>query len=292
MTITTHIDQHGFVRSAHDGKYGDSVWRSGWLYFACLSCRGRPSMVEWLKRHKIDPTASAAAFLSRFAEVCIKDDRLLVHPDQDQHFSRDQLVPMLMLLAVVSMRAEEIRPLGLPIIEAIVRLDEKYGAVAPVHQGEINDNLRYIIGKVAKVYGVKYKKATNCLPFVAAIAGYEKVWEYLTPFVKPKDRPRPYTIFNNAGLLSIIALFYGLDKDVQSWRKYFDWYAKHGWGVFYQILAGTRYTKVDIEEYEGVRHYTNDILSQRGEDHFDEVRPGHAEILDYPILLAMEEIWT
>lgn len=110
--------------------------------------------------------------------------------------------------------------------------------------------------------------------------------------VKIKAMPRPYTIWNSLGLLTMIAIIRGKENsEVASWRPYFEWYGKNGWGPAYKIVSGKAYGWNDVDWYKN--HKTNrlNIVQQRGSAHKSSPELGSILCLDYPILKALEKVW-
>ena len=180
--------------------------------------------------------------------------------------------------------------------------------MAPEHQCDINDNLRYPIGKVADLYAVPYKNKTSNCYFYRALQLYHILWStfkedkwvksWMYKMIqkkfgfKLKAFPRPYTIWNCLGLLTAIAMIRGRGhKDIKKWRKYFDWFAKNKWGPAYKIVAGKQYTWQEVDWYK--KHRTNhlNIVEQRGPIHRTKPETGTVNSMDYPILKALQKVW-
>ena len=102
--ISEWIDAaNGFVKRPWENPYGDGVWRSSGLYACLLLLRKYDSEAfeGFQKTHSVD-LKSISVFLDFFARKCVKKDHWIVHPDADGEpaFSRDQLMPLLLLLSL------------------------------------------------------------------------------------------------------------------------------------------------------------------------------------------------
>lgn len=300
-------DKNGFLihKYHRERPGGDSCWMSSWLYASyCVIGAKNPRLYKSLQADTDpDPVKSVERFLYSYMRLCVRHDRMLMYPGYDQ-FSRDQLCPLLMLLVAVKKHQPHLQHKAREIIQHIVKLDDNQERLHPkCKKSELNNSLRYVVTKVADLYGVKYRRRVGSGWFVSALAGYDLMWQardvlgrFIGKDLVNKAVIRPYSVWNQVALLSAVAMIYGLDRDVQAWRKLFKTYARQGFGVGYKIVAGMKYNPGDVTWYRNLTRWRNvDIGHQRGPEHMTykqgRLAPPQVLTLDYPVLKALQLIW-
>lgn len=103
MAVSTKIGDYiepatGVVRNPFENPFGDSVWRSSWLYSSLMIIKGKAPAVyaDIAHDHGLD-IASATLFLRSFAAHGTGTGGWTVI-GSTQKFSTDQLAPLLYLL--------------------------------------------------------------------------------------------------------------------------------------------------------------------------------------------------
>lgn len=287
------IDSHSFILYADDNSPGDTTWRSGWVW-ACtiLAKRGGRlyDLATWFGIESDELLRHCKHFMGAFQKHCMKDERLLVHPNnKEQPFSRDQLLPLLFYLAVAHSEFPDARPMGKKIIQKICDLDDEHENLAGGHKrGEVNASNRSIIGMIAKLYGAKYHD-TSLTAWLGALAIYEGAYKYAPSYARSL-LPACYSMWNNVAALGAVAAVKGLsNQNVKDARKYFDWFAAEGWGPGYRLARGQKVEKKEIDAYKNLTRWTNDMLHQRGGK---DIKPGKVRLLDWPVLIGLDCLFS
>lgn len=297
-----------------DSPFGDGVWRSSWFYASLLVIRALDAATyEWLRtKHQVDATLTGR-FLTYFRDRCLSDDGWQLPKHPEQAFSRDQLVPMLYLLAAVSAYAPEYKGVGSDILRSLGRLEEHGRGVSSEAKGSIGRNIGYLIDvlndsqrydmiyrtsdmafwrttalfneKEAKRNRRAYYKAIFSLALKAENLG-EQFDDTLTGgvmFGKPikvDSHIDRFSMFNTLGAVSLQCIAWGAgDTDVQDWRANFRVHADDGWGPAFKLVAGRSVAASEIEAYRMAyvtRDQDNDIImAQRP----DKIRDGTFDLL-------------
>ena len=124
---------------------GDGVWRSSWFYASLIVIRALDAVTyaKIKSEHNVD-VSMAGKFLEYFRDHCISNDGWQL-PKTTQEFSRDQLVPLLYLLAAVVQHAPELKATGLDILKSLTNLEEQGKGVSDSSKGTIGRNIAYMI---------------------------------------------------------------------------------------------------------------------------------------------------
>ena len=276
-----YIDSYGSVLD-NPREPGDSCFHSSYLYAS-----------ECVFDENIDKVEK---FLVYFSEHCLKHDRLIGHPnmytdkvDKSLAFSRDQLSPLLLLLAVVHKYQPQLKPYCKKILQKIVDLDHDKGNIAGGHRnGDVNNNLRYIISILCEAYGVGYGRAKGETWFSKTLAAYELAWRQpLGNWLKPSWKPRPYTINNNANLLTVRKLLLNSNRH----RSNFRWFGKNWYhGIGYKIIAGLPFNQSEISAYISKKSIYMGLFMDRGIESVSD-EEGYHVCFDYWHLEALRRIW-
>ena len=167
MKIGDYIDPAtGVVMNPFENPFGDSVWRSSWLYSSLLVIKGKAPAVhdDIAHAHGLD-VASATMFLRSFAEHGIGDDGWTVIGSA-QKFSTDQLSPLLYLLecARVFGTADD-QGAATAILKSLLGLERVGKPLSDSPSGKIRSNLGYVIDVLCdhERYDLTYR--TTDLPF-------------------------------------------------------------------------------------------------------------------------------
>lgn len=298
-----YVDEESAVVKRPEGDgwsdpFGDGVWRSSWFYASLLVIRALDAAAYARLRaeHQVD-AALAGRFLTYFRDHCIGDDewRLPKHPTQV--FSRDQLVPLLYLLAAVSAYAPEFKAVGGDILRSLGRLEERGRGVSPEHKGRIGRNIGYLIDVLSDEprYNMIYRTSdlsfwrttalfnekeakTNRRAFYKAVFSLALKAENLgeqfddslrdgVMFGKPVTVDHlvdEYSQFNTLGAVSLQCIAWGAgDQDVQEWRANYGVHADDGWGPAFKLVAGRSISDAEVEAYRTAhvtRGQDNDII--------------------------------
>lgn len=286
--------------------YGDGVWRSSWFYGSLLVISNKdPGAYERLKKEHGVEIAQAEKFLRYFRDHCTSGDEWTIPKNPDQKFSGDQLAPFLYLLACVNAYGSDgAKEVARDVLNRLIDLDKRKGAVSNSHQGTLRDNQRYVIDVVCRMYDVDYisglKRDIFKHEFSIALKANNIMaqlpWEKLA---KMDD----YSVFNALGLVSVTCVKWGKDDDdVDGWRANYKLHADKGWGPAFRIVAGRSLEDSVIEAYY-TAHITRDqdndiIMAQRPHKYLNNEftpdqkgGPGQWLVLDYVILKSLRLLW-
>ena len=299
-----YVDQEsGIVKRPEGGEwndspYGDGVWRSAWFYASVLVIRALDAHAydELRSEHQVD-AAQAGDFLTYFRDHSLSDDGWRLPKNLHQAFSRDQLVPLLYLLAVVSAHAPEIKGVGGEILSSLGRLEQRGRGVSVEAKGRIGRNIGYMIDVLSdrERYNMIYRTAD--LPFWRTTAGFSEQGArrnrrrfYKEMFslalqahnlteqfdaslsgaemfgrpIKLETLSDEYSVFNALAALSLQCIAWGKDDaDVRRWRANFRLHADHQWGPAFRLVAGRSVSPALIETYRTAhvtRAQDNDII--------------------------------
>lgn len=281
--------------------FGDGVWRSSWFYGSLLAIRAKdPQTYEGLRKDHGIEAAQAGQFLTYFRDHCTGGDEWTLPKNPSQKFSRDQLTPLLYLLASVYAYAPEYRPVAKDIVSRLIDLDRKKGAVSDSSQGHIGDNLRYVIDVLARKYDLDYVDGNRRHFYKLQFSGALKVYALQVQLPGDAATHEDYSVFNSLSLVTLQGIVWGKDDgDVKDWRANFHQHADKGWGPAFRIVAGRSIDDATIEKYRTVkvsRSQDNDIiLSQRPHKYLDGTfPPAHGDwlVLDYVLLEGLRGAWN
>jgi hypothetical protein len=136
----------GVVTNPYENPFGDSVWRSSWLYASMLVLRSKsPTLFDSICAfHSLDKNAPAR-FLNSFVAHGIGDQGWTVI-GSSQKFSGDQFAPLLYLLeCVAAFGIPEERNPSNAIMESLLRLEKTGTPLSDSPSGKILPNLGYVI---------------------------------------------------------------------------------------------------------------------------------------------------
>ena len=325
--IGQYIDSAtGVVRRPYpDDAYGDCVWRSSWLYASVLILRAKePAVYAFLQLHHDLDATLAGTFLSYFRDHGTGPDGWNV-PGSTQDFSRDQLSPLLYLLACVSAFAPEYKDVGKDILLSLNNLEAHGTPLSPSSAGTIDRGLGYVIDVLADHDRYNFNfKTTDLQAFLITHAGDEDAAQadmrsvYKKAFGLSLDIQRlgeligaddEYSVFNALALVSLQCVAWGPnDDDVKAWRSNFNHPATDRWGPAFRIVAGATVSTTDIDAYASsytCRANDNDIImGQRPSKIIDGTFPASIAcdnrdaahkrwlVLDGVILRALVALWA
>jgi hypothetical protein len=154
--------QTGVVRPPEGFATNDDCWRTSWVYASLVVIRANDQQLyERLKAdHGLD-ISLVKTFLTYFRDNCIGGDAWKRPTTLTPDFSRDQLTPLLYLLACIHVHGpDDCRPAAKDILQDLVRIVKKRGAVSNTSGGNVDGNLRYVIDVVAHKFGVDFVGGT------------------------------------------------------------------------------------------------------------------------------------
>jgi hypothetical protein len=286
--------------------FGDGVWRSSWFYSSLLiiKAKDKPTYDVVALAHGVDETL-VAKFLTYFRDNCTGGDEWVLPKHPSQKFSGDQLSPLLYLLASVNAYGDATaKAAAKDILERLIDLDKRRGALSDSHQGQIGDNQRYAIDIACRMYGIDYLKGfrrDSCkFQFSAALALNNRLAQLPWQDLSTLDA---YSVFNALGLVNEACIKWGKsDEDVDAWRKNYRVHADKGWGPAFRIVAGRSLNPSDIDAYRAAymtRNRDNDIImAQRPAKYISgdfapdtTAGPDKWLVLDYVILKGLQLLW-
>lgn len=328
MPYSQYLDQESGVIKRPEpwgDVFGDGVWRSSWFYASLLIIRSlAPQQYTALvDTHGVD-VSEAGTFLHFFRSHCLHADGWTMPKHSEQAFSRDQLLPLLYLLAVVEKFAPEFGNDARSILQSLIKLEEHGKGVSDTPQGRIGRNIGYLIDVLCDDarYDLNYRSSdlplflVPCFGNIKCAKGnrrgaYKKLFSLalnahrLTGWAASEglDLADEYSVFNALAAVSLQCLAWGKDdSDVKDWRKNFTVHADAGWGPAFQIVSGRRITETEIQAWKNAhvtREQDNDIIvAQRPTKIRDDVlSPDFTEgserwlLLDYVILEGLRLVW-
>jgi hypothetical protein len=256
MKVGDYIDPTtGVVMNPFEDPWGDSVWRSSWLYSSLLVIKAKaPSTYgEIALIHNLD-VASATTFLKSFAEHGTGDDGWTVL-GSTQKFSTDQLAPLLYLLECTKRfgTADGQAP-ATAILMSLLELERVGKPLSDSHSGHILPNFGYVIDVLCDQarYDLTYR--TTDLPvFLVRCFGdidcarkkrrdaYKDAFSAALTFQAiGADQGQDETAFFNAlALITLQALVWSPgDDNVKTWRENFHRMANKGGVLHSKLFAG------------------------------------------------------
>ena len=283
--------------------YGDCVWRSSWVYASLLVIREKD---QGLYKELRDTHGLHLKYLDPYLATCIDkvcgDDEWCV-PGSDQKFSRDQLAPMLYMLAAISAyeHDDEIKRRARNIMLRLNELEKDGKPLSKSGSGKIGDNLRYVICVLSDDdrFHFNYKTADMETWLVPAFGNLDAAKANRRAYYKSMfkagleaerlgslNHPRqPSGVFDETAFFNAIALVtsqavvWGAgDRDVKNWRSSFDHAATAGFGPAFRLASGASVTKDELNRYRDAticRQQDNDIvMAQRPKKFIDKEFPG------------------
>jgi hypothetical protein len=321
MRIGDYIDAAtGVVTNPLENPFGDSVWRSSWLYASLLVIQGKAPAVydEIAHDHGLD-VAMATTFLKYFADHGTGKDGWTVI-GSTQRFSTDQLSPLLYLLECARVfGASEARAAAKVILESLLELERTGKPLSDSPSGKIRSNIGYVIDVLCDSdrYDLTYR--TTDLPvFLVPCLGnikcahkrrrgaYKEAFSVaLTAQAVGADLGEDeFSFFNSVALVTLQALAWGPgDQDVKKWRENFHHMADKKGGPAFQIASGAMPANPVVDSLKTAttcRDVDNDVvMSQRPSKFRDGTFPSptcttspRTAALDYVILKGLELAWA
>lgn len=287
MTLADkYKDKYSFIvdpEGSDPNNPGDACWQTAWLYFAycVLGLEDSEFYTDYCcKEWDSDPILAVENFLDNYYKYCCLHDKMITHPMRQDHFSRDQLSPLLLLISAVRKYQPHLMEKAKKILKHITVLDNRnQGSLHSddLSKDNINNANRYVIYCLCELYDIPYPPMGEVW-FSAALKAYHFSWKI------GMEEPRSYTIWNNLGLFTALFMHSGKYGKL---REYFTYFADNNWGPAYRIVAGKPVHKEDIERYRNVWTEHIDIAQQRG----PKPRYGSRPSLDYPITIALTKIY-
>jgi hypothetical protein len=329
MQYREYFDQEsGLIKrpASWGNPFGDGVWRSSWFHASMLVIRALAPQhyAALLAEHGVD-AAKAGSFLAFFRAHCLGGNNGWAMPKHpEQHFSRDQLVPLLHLLAVVAKFAPEFKGDARAILQDLIRLEEQGRGVSATPQGRVGRNIGYLIDVLcdADRYDLNYRSSDLPLFLVPCFGNIDCAKKkrrstYKSLFMlalkayhiggwaaaEGLDISDEYSIFNALAAVSLQCLAWGKDDaDVQAWRSNFAVHADQGWGPAFQLVAGRSVTDAALQAWVNAhvtREQDNDIIAAQRPTKIKDgiispnLGPGTDRwlLLDHVILQALRLIW-
>jgi hypothetical protein len=304
-----YIDRKtGVVKAPKGFAKNDDCWRTSWFYGSLLVIHAKdPALYKRLKEmHGVD-VASIRTFLTYFRDHCLDDKGWKRPTTLTSDFSRDQLVPLLYLLACVKAYGPaECQPLAKTILSHLVEMVKKRGAISAKEHGKIGRNLQYVIDVLSGKYEVPFLDGTErgfCKHhFSLALKAHNAQAQLPGDLATEGD----YSVFNTLSLVTVQCIMWGKkDDDVKTWRRNYRIHADKGWGPAFRIVSGRTVRTHDIDAYCNAhitREQDNDIvLSQRPhkflsgdfpKPQFRQIgKEGEWLVLDFVILRGLQLTW-
>lgn len=321
MKIGDYIDAAtGVVTNPFENPFGDSVWRSSWLYGSLLVIHGNAPAIynEIAHDHGLD-VATATTFLKYFADHGIGNSGWTVI-GSTQKFSTDQLAPLLYLLECARVfGASDAQAAAKAILESLLELERVGKPLSDSPSGKIRSNIGYVIDVLCDSdrYDLTYR--TTDLPvFLVPCLGnikcarkrrrgaYKEAFSVaLTAQAIGADLGQDeFSFFNSVALVTLQALAWGHgDQDVKRWRENFHHMAEKKGGPAFQIASGVMQANPAVDSLKTAttcREVDNDVvMSQRPSKFRDGIFPSpncttspQTAALDYVILKGLELAWA
>lgn len=311
---------------AWNDLFGDGVWRSSWFYASLLIIQKEDDNTykRLQTEHKVD-ASMAGKFLKYFRDHSISDHDWKLPKNDSQKFSRDQLVPLLYLLAAVAKYAPEYKDIGRDILKSLGKLEEHGRGVSDSANGSIGRNIGYMVDVLSDSnrYDIIYR--TNDMNVWRVTAGFNEKkakenrrtaykeafslalkahkisgdWEQISGL----EASDSYSVFNALGATSLQCIAWGKNNgDVTEWRSNFKVHADAGWGPAFKLVVNRKVNDAEIEEYY-TAHVTSDqdndiIMAQRPRKIRDGILhplqkggDGQWLVIDYVVLKALDLLW-
>ncbi|MES2792719.1 MAG: hypothetical protein V4719_24110 [Planctomycetota bacterium] len=153
-----------------ENPFGDGCWRSSWFYASLLVIfeNDRKAYDSIAKKHGVS-IDDAFHFIKHFSAHCSTSHgfKLWKH---DKPFTRDQLAPLLYLLACIRKFGDsnEAREAAKKIVKDLSEHEEHGRKLSDKH-GEIGPNLGFLIHSLCDSYGVVYRYKSHDQFYAAAV---------------------------------------------------------------------------------------------------------------------------
>ncbi len=306
-----YIDQESGVVKRPEGPgwtdpFGDGVWRSSWFFSSLLIIKAKdPATFQHICEQHGLAESQIQRFLVYFRDNCAGVDEWTLPKNPSQKFSGDQLAPLLYFSASVSaFGSGDAKNVAQAILQKLIELDRRHGALSDTQQGQLRDNQRYAIDIACRMYGIDYLRGfrrDRCrFEFSTALAANNLLAQLPWQDLATRDA---YSVFNALGVVSEACVKWGKDdEDVDAWRKNYRLHADKGWGPAFRITAGRSFSVSDIDVYASayiIRERDNDIImAQRPAKYMSgeftpDTAPGPNKwlVLDYVILKGLQLLW-
>jgi hypothetical protein len=305
QTYRDYLDEETSVIKRPEGAdwsdpFGDGVWRSSWFYASLILIKGHdPQNYATIYGEHGVGIEEAGNFLKYFAANNIQGEEWSLPKNPSQKFSRDQLAPLLLMLAAVNVHEVGLRADAKIVTESLVEIIKDKAAVSDSAQGEVGENLRYVVDVLARQFGIDYIDAATRAVYKAAFTTSLKLDNILVQLPVDAATLNDFSVFNRLALVSLQCVIWGkADSDVVDWRENYKLHADKGWGPAFRLVAGRSVDAATIDSYRGLkssRTLDNDIiLAQRPKKYLDATFPpqvGDQIVLDYVLLLGLESMW-
>ena len=317
LTAKDHIDNYGFLSIDNKG-WGDSTWLSSWFYLSALLTWQNPKWRQAVKDHDPEWDKHLALFLDSFARLCFYEGKVWTHPCRKlhysweevqknpklglyttNHFTRDQMAPLLALLAAVAVYKKNTAAYwsGHRIIKRFYKFCVGHQmSDHPRKGGMIMPSNVAVINEVARLYGLEGSKLLGPSVLLAEYKTYSPLWyahDKLPAWLQKttaKGLPRPYTFFNAIAHTTAFAISRGRDHaDVRALRSCFSYPAKH-WYPGYKVVAGAKYNKNDFERFNRINsNWKLDILHNHCDGSI--LKKGKSKVLDYLLCHGLKVVY-
>jgi hypothetical protein len=311
QTYLQYVDEESNVIKRPQGEgwsdpFGDGVWRSSWFYASLIVLKAEDPAAygDLVQRHGVK-AEQAKKFLEYFLANNTGSDEWTLPKNPSQKFSRDQLVPLLYLLAAVHKYDADARPVAKDILKKLIELVDEQGGVSDSTQGEVRENLKYVIDVLARKYGLDSVSGATRGVYKNAFSLSLKADNAQAQLPGDLATADGYSVFNRLSLVTLQGLVWGVDdSDVKDWRKNYKVHADKGWGPAFRLVAGRSLSGEDIKKYASAyikRDQDNDIImGQRPSKYlagdFPEPQFGQADadgalVLDFVVLSGLHAAW-
>jgi hypothetical protein len=311
LNISQYLDSETAVMKRPEGEgwsdpFGDGVWRSSWFYASLVVIKGeQPRLYDAIEQDHGVGIEHAKQFLTGFRDNNTGRDEWTLPKNPRQKFSRDQLVPLLYLMAAAHNYEDDLRPIAKDVLGELIDLVKRRGAVSDARQGRVRENLKYVIDVLADKYDVDFvdgnTRSAYKLAFTTSLR-FDSGQVQLPGDAATQD---DFSVFNRLSLVTLQAILWGTsDDDVRAWRKNYRQHADRGWGPAFRIVAGRSLSDARIDEYKEAfiqRSQDNDIImGQRPHKYLSGAFPGPQIaqdasngwlVLDYVVLSGLKAAW-
>lgn len=317
VTTTFAADKYGgyidtetkIVKTPEGFASDDDCWRSSWFYASLIIIHAKDQdLYNQLKQTHGVAVEDATAFMKYYRENCLAEKSLLRAGSLKNNFSRDQLVPLLLLIETVRVHGPvDAKPHGKAILKHIVKIVDKHGEVSPEGIGSVGANLKYCIDVIGDKQDASlsnsFQRQLQKVAFSAALKLYNLQAQAPIPDLAQEG---DYSVFNALALVTMQCLTWGKnDDDVKDWRANFKIHADKGWGPAFKLVSGRNFEDDQIAKYKTAaihRDQDNDILmGQRPGKYLDGKFPDpqfaqacddtHHLVLDFVILKGLQLAW-
>jgi hypothetical protein len=311
QTYSQYLDAETCVIKRPEGDgwsdpFGDSVWRSSWFYASLIVLKEEDAKLydSITKEHGIS-TDHAKQYLENFRNNNLGDEEWSLPKNPSQKFSRDQLIPLLYLLAAVRKYEPDMKSTAKGVLEDLMRIVSRHGGVSDSNQGEVRENLKYVIDVLARKYRLDSVDGNTRSVYKAAFTLSLKADSGQVQLPGDAATHDDFSVFNRLALVTLQGLMWGNDDDdVKKWRRHYRQHADKGWGPAFRIVAGRSLPDKEISKYKSAfikRSQDNDIImAQRPHTYlsgefpdpqFKQDESNGSLVLDYVVLAALDAAW-